>query len=269
MAEIGTALSPAACRAAANLLHAARRDLRPISELPTGLRPREPSEGYAIQQAFVAAEGGDLAGFKIGATSRAAQDYLTIDGPFFGCLFAAGVHESPAELSAGGFIFRLIEPEFAFRMGADLAPRQALYDRSEVAAAVASAHPAVEVVTSAFGRDWTRVGAPALIADNGVHGAFILGPACENWRGLDLAAHRVTLLRNGNKEGDGVGANALGHPLDALAWLANQGVLGGRGLKAGDVVTTGVVTPFIYVDAGDRVTADFGAFGEVNLRFTV
>ncbi len=66
-----------------------------------------------------------------------------------------------------------------------------------------------------------------------------------------------------------MGANALGHPLDALAWLANQGVLGGRGLKAGDVVTTGVVTPFIYVEAGDRVTADFGALGEVNLRFTV
>ena len=268
MTEIVTALSPAACREAANLLHAARRGLRPISGLPTRLRPREPSDGYAIQEAFVTAEGGDLAGFKIGATSRAAQDYLTIDGPFFGCLFAAGVHESPAELSAGGFIFRLIEPEFAFRLGADLAPRRTVYGRGE-AAAVASAHPAVEVVTSAFGRDWTRVGAPALIADNGVHGAFILGPACADWRGLDLAAHRVTLHRNGREEGDGAGANALGHPLDALVWLANQGVLEGRGLKAGDIVTTGVVTPFIYVEAGDRVTADFGALGEVNLRFTV
>ncbi len=60
----------------------------------------------------------------------------------------------------------------------------------------------------------------------------------------------------------------LGHPLNALAWLADQGVLGGRGLKAGDLVTTGLVTPFVYAEPGDEVRADFGALGEVRLRFT-
>ena len=60
----------------------------------------------------------------------------------------------------------------------------------------------------------------------------------------------------------------LGHPLNALAWLADQGVLGGRGLKAGDLVTTGLVTPFVYAEPGDEVRADFGGLGEVRLRFT-
>ena len=269
MSETETTLSPTACRAAAGLLHAARRDVRAISALPGGLRPQSAAEAYAIQDALFEQSGAELTGFKIGCTSQAAQDYLATDGPFYGCMSHESVRESPAELSAGGFIFRLIEPEFAFRLGADLPARRAAYGRGETAAAVASAHPAIEVINSAFGQDWTRAGAPALIADNGVHGAFVLGPACADWRALDLAAHRVTLLRNGCEEGDGVGANALGHPLDALAWLANQGALGGRGLKVGDVVTTGVVTPFIYVEAGDRVTADFGALGEVSLRFTV
>ncbi len=93
----------------------------------------------------------------------------------------------------------------------------------------------------------------------------------------DYARHRVHIwpdlshkgtFHNGTEAGRGRGANALGHPLNALAWLADQGVLGGRGLKAGDLVTTGLVTPFVYADAGDEVRADFRELGEARLRFT-
>ena len=45
-------------------------------------------------------------------------------------------------------------------------------------------------------------------------------------------------------------------------------MLGGRGLLAGDLVTTGVVTPIIYAEPGEEVRADFGALGEARLRFT-
>ena len=92
-------------------------------------------------------------------------------------MFRERVHDSPAELAAGDFAFRLIEPEFAFRLGADLPARDAAYDREEVGRAVASLHPAFEVVTSAYGAAWTGLSAPALVADNAVHGAFVPGPA--------------------------------------------------------------------------------------------
>ncbi len=108
--------------------------------------------------------------------------------------------------------------------------------------------------------------APALIADNAIHGAFVLGPGTEDWRNLDLAAHEVVFAKDGAEVGRGVGANALGHPLNALAWLADQGVLGGRGLKAGDLVTTGLVTPFAYAEAGEQLHADYGPLGAVELR---
>lgn len=261
-------MSPEARARAAALLLAARRDRRPIPDLPEDCRPHDLAEAYGIQDALAAAAGGVPAGFKVAATNRAAQDYLGIDAPFHGRLFAAGVHESPATLSRGGFIFALVEPEFAFRMGAGLPARAAPYGRDEVAGAVASAHPAIEVVTCAFGEAWTRVGAPALAADNAVHGAFVLGPPCPGWRGLDLAAHSVRLRRNGRAEGAGTGANALGHPLDVLAWLADAGVRAGRGLEAGDLITTGVVTPFLYAEAGDSFVADFGVMGEVEVRFS-
>jgi 2-keto-4-pentenoate hydratase len=261
-------LSPAARRRAAALLLAARQECRPIPTLPEACRPDDLAEAYGIQAAYLAASGATLAGFKVAATNRKVQDLLGIAEPFSGCLLREHVHGSPAELAAGQFVFRLIEAEFALRLGADLPARDAAYAQAEVAAAVASLHPAFEVVTSAYGAAWTGAGAPALVADNAIHGAFVLGPGLADWRGLDLAAHPVTLFHNGQGAGRGRGANALGHPLNALAWLADQGVLGGRGLLAGDLVTTGVVTPIIYVEAGEEVRADFGELGEVRLWFS-
>ena len=76
------------------------------------------------------------------------------------------------------------------------------------------------------------------------------------------------LARRGQEEGRGRGANAYGHPLDALAWLAGQAPAGGRGLRAGDIVTTGVVTAFLQAEAGDTLAADFGALGEIQLDIT-
>jgi len=264
-------VTPTQAEQAADLLLAARSGRRPIAILPESCRPANLDQGYAVQQALVArlaARRGEAVGFKIGATSAKAQAFLGVSEPFSGRILAAGVAESPASLSVADFIFCLIEPEFALSMASDLPPRAAPYGEAEVADAVAAVHPAIEVVTSAFGKAWSGAGAPALIADNGVHGAFVLGPACEDWRSLDLVHHAVRLSVNGEMVGEGVGANALGGPLTALTWLANQQSAVGRGLLAGDLVTTGVVTDFVEVTAGDLVQADYGVLGVLRVSFT-
>ncbi len=266
-------LSSEACGRAAELLLAARRELSPISALSEALRPTTAAEGYAIQAASRAARGGALAGFKIGATSQVVQTLLATEEPFHGCLFADAVHDSPAILSAGDTNFRLIEPEFAFRLGTDLPARKVPYGRAELAEAIVSLHPAFEVVTSAFGAAWTGAGLAQLIADNGVHACVVLGPATADWQDLDLAAQEVVFASDGAEVGRGRGANALGHPLNALAWLADLGVLADpvtqirRGLRAGDLITTGLVTPFAYAEAGTTWRADFGVLGAVELSF--
>ncbi len=252
---------------AAALLLAARRARRPIEALPDDCRPATLVEGYLAQDAFVALSGGAVAGFKIGATSAKAQAFLGIDAPFAGCVLKDDLHDSPAVLAAARFPFRLIEPEFAFRLGRDLAPRANGYTPEEVAAAVAELHPAIELVTSGL-QDWRRQGVASLIADNGVNAALILGPACADWRELDLPRHEVTLRVNGEPAGTGVGGNALGGPLTALAWLVDHRARRGQGVAAGQVVTTGVVTEFVELDAGDEAVADFGPLGEVRLAFT-
>jgi 2-oxo-3-hexenedioate decarboxylase/2-keto-4-pentenoate hydratase len=109
------------------------------------------------------------------------------------------------------------------------------------------------------------VGTPSLIADNACHAAWICGPLVKDWRGLDLAAQKVRLIINGEVKGEGTGAAVLGHPLNALTWLANALNARGLGLRAGDCITTGVTTDIYLAGPGDRVVADFGSVGIVEL----
>ena len=67
------------------------------------------------------------------------------------------------------------------------------------------------------------VGAAQLIADNACADYFVLGPpAPDGWQSIDLAAHRVTGRVNDGAPREGVGANVLGDPREALAWLVNE-----------------------------------------------
>ena len=254
-----------AARAAA-LLRQARAEGVALACLPADCRPSDAAEGYAIQQAFVDASPGRPAGYKIGATSARAQDFLQTDGPFYGRVLASDLHDSPASFDPRSYLFCLIEPEFAFRIGRTLESRPRPFEDAEIAEAVTAVMPAIEVVTSAFSQ-WQDQGAPSLIADNGVDGALVLGSSHRNWRDLDLARHRVTLTINGEFKGEGRGKNALGHPLTALTWLVNKLSSQRLSLDAGQIVTTGVVTPFELAAPGDRIVADFGLLGQVETGF--
>ena len=68
-------------------------------------------------------------------------------------------------------------------------------------------------------------------------------------------------------KGEGFGRDTLGGPLTALTWVINHQVAMGRGMAAGEIVTTGVVTPFLEVEPGDVALADFGALGQASVCF--
>jgi len=63
----------------------------------------------------------------------------------------------------------------------------------------------------------------------------------------------------------GRGANALGDPRIALAWLANELVRHGRRLEAGDLVITGTCVVPVPVAEGQQVVVDFGVLGTVSV----
>ena len=250
---------------AADLLWDCWQNGRRLQSIPEEVRPHTRDEGYAVQAALESRSAGPLFGWKIAATSIAGQKHINVTGPLAGRLLREKVSSSGAELPFGVNHMKVAEAEFAFRMGRDLEPRPHSYSVDEVLDAVATLHPAIEVPDSRFD-DFTIVGAPQLIADNACAHLFVLGPPAEtDWRSLDLIEHRA-IGTAGNLTREGKGANVLGDPRVALAWLVNE--LSGLGitLKAGEVVTTGTCLVPLPIEPRVEVTADFGTLGSVSAR---
>ncbi|MEE8171537.1 MAG: fumarylacetoacetate hydrolase family protein, partial [Alphaproteobacteria bacterium] len=237
---------------AATLIWRNWRNHSRIGALPESCRPRTVAEGYRAQAELGGLSGWPAVGWKIAATSAAGQKHIGVDGPLAGRLFEGKLHTSGAELSCGHLHMAVVEAEFVFRMADDLPARGRDYSPQEVVAATAALHLGIEVPDSRF-EDFTVVGAPQLIADNACTEFFVLGEAApESWRDLDLAGHHVSVTINGESAAEGSGANVLGDPRRALAWLANDRVIQGAPLRAGDIVTTGTCIVPAAIKAGDH-----------------
>ena len=254
-----------AARAGA-LLWQAWRDGRQIDALPADCRPGTVEQAYAAQDELASSAGLAVAGYKIGATNARVQARFGVDAPFSGRLFADFVGESPLSVPPGRVNFHTVEPEFDFVMGRALAPRATPYTREEVRESVASVHPAIEVPDSRY-TDWLSMTATDLIADNAIAGLLCLGPAAEEGLAHDLATQPVIVRVNGALASEGAGRNVLGDPWNVLVWLANHLSARDMTLEAGHIVTTGSATDIVQCRPGDTVTADFGALGEVEVRF--
>ena len=257
----------APAQAASDLLVRHWREGTVLDALPEPLRPATRIAGHAIQAQLERFSAQPLRGWKIAATSTAGQRHIGVDGPLAGRLLAEMVYPAGATLPFGANRMRVAEAEFAFRLGRDLPPRATPYTVAEVLEAVAALHLAIEVPDSRFA-DFATAGGPQLIADNACAHQFVLGPeAPASWRALDLAAHRVIGRVAGRLEREGIGANVLGDPRIALAWLANELSSLGITLAAGQVVTTGTCLVPMEIAPGDAVSADYGVLGRMEMRF--
>jgi 2-keto-4-pentenoate hydratase len=256
--------------AACEYLLELRRTRRPVAALPADVVPRTIAEGYEVQERLVRAlldrSGGRPVGYKVACTSELAQKALGVDGPFFGVLLSHSTHRSPATLPASEFTVRCPEVEFGFEMAADV-PAGPAHTAESIREYIGAALPSIEVVDHRY-HDWQAVGAPSLLADNAIHGAWVAGEPYSDWRALDFATHPTALVVNGGQTFPGSGAAVLGNPLTVVAWLANELPRFGRRLRRGDRVTTGVTTGIYLAEPGDRLAADFGPLGRVGLEFT-
>jgi 2-keto-4-pentenoate hydratase len=201
-------------------------------------------------------------GWKVAAAGAAARRWHKIDEPIRGRMFAGGLMQSPARLPAGRYRPCLVEPEIAFTLGRELPPRAKPYAPAEVAAAVATCHPAMEIAASAFGdTDWVRAPLGASVADNIAHAGLVLGEGRRDFGRFDLAGLRIDVWVDGKRHSTGQGATALGNPLFSLTWLVNSLGRDGLGVHPGEVVTTGLLTGLVVLQPGQRAEAFYGPFG--------
>jgi 2-oxo-3-hexenedioate decarboxylase/2-keto-4-pentenoate hydratase len=258
-----------ASEAAARELYAQHLAKRRLEGLPAGLWPADIAAAYAVQdrlQAHYFAAGERLAGWKVALTTPVMQKLVGVGHPCEGAIFESRVRTSPAALRAGDYVRIAVEAEIAVRLGRDLGPAGAPYDRAGVAEAVAQCMAAIELVDDRE-VDYKRLDGPLLIADNAFNFGCVLGPPVEDWRRLDLAGLAGRMRINGNVVGEGVGGDVMGHPFEALAFLANSLVRRGRPLAAGQIVMTGSIVATKWPKAGDEVVSEIDGLGEAHVRF--
>jgi len=195
--------------------------------------------------------------WKVGARTPDAEPFRA---PINEMTVFAGVDRLPASL----FQVIGIEAEIAYHFARDLPPRAEPYTRAEVLAAVASVHPAFEIVDTRFAGFGSQ-DPLSHMADQMNHGALVIGPAIADWRSLDPLTERVALDVDGKREVDTVGGNSAGDPVRLLVWMANIGARSFGGLHAGDVVTTGSCTGTLFVQPGSRSVAAYGTMGTIEL----
>ncbi|MFD1633656.1 2-keto-4-pentenoate hydratase [Haloplanus ruber] len=219
------------------------------------------ADGYAVQQAVLdrrANTEGPPVGYKVGFTAAAIQDELGVDEPAYGRVLAETVR-GEGRLD-DTLIEPKVEPELAFRLGAPLDPP---VTPADVLAATASVVPVVEVVDSRL-RDWA-VDAGSAVADNALAARVVQCGRAAAPTELDTELEAVSVRRNGERVATGIGADVLGGPTRVVAWLAETLADHGTRLAAGDLVSTGSLTPLVALDPGDTVEARFASLGSVTV----
>jgi 2-keto-4-pentenoate hydratase len=246
-----------------------RRNRAPLKTQPPLTAPRDEVEGYRVQRALhdlLLPGAGHLVGYKIGCTSKVMQQYLGIPHPCSGGVFERGVHGSGVRLRVADYVCVGVECEIAVRLGSDLPPAAAPFTDGDVAAAIGACLPAIEIVDDRYA-NWETLGAPTLIADDFFAAGCVLGEPVAGAAAPDLAAVTGVARINGKDAGRGRGADVLGHPHRALAWLANHLAAEGRGLHAGQIVLTGSLVKTIWLSAGDHVVMELEGLGRVEASF--
>ncbi|MBC7800656.1 MAG: 2-keto-4-pentenoate hydratase, partial [Gemmatimonadaceae bacterium] len=178
----------------------------------------------------------------------------------------AGLEPSPGHVLTELCTDQGVEAEICVRLAHDLPPRDPPYDADDILAAIASAHPAIEVLQSRF-VDVDKVDPLSNLADSLSHFGLVVGPAIADWRTIDLATEQVGLVVNGTEMKRRTG-NPAGDMLRLLVWLANTGAVWAGGLQAGQYVTTGSWTAKDFVPPGAEARVVFDRAGTATVRFS-
>jgi 2-keto-4-pentenoate hydratase len=245
-------------------LRTARHSGEKLTSYP-GPAPANMDEAFAIQSAVRTSIGWKLAGWKIGCTSQRAQKALNTDGPFPGPVYEERLFSSGSHVPTLSTNSRTTEPEIAFTLAADLTKRHEPWSVAEVLAAVSTIHPSIEIVNPRLPKGFSDV-VNWYVADGGLSHALVLGPGVGPLHPSEYAKITNRISINGQPKYEGISSNALGGPELALTWLANDLIKKGLHLRAGDVVTTGVITEVFETNIGDLVEAHYDLIGSVSVQ---
>jgi len=240
----------------------AHDECKPVDSLASTIGQLSVDQGYEVQAMVVEQrlqKGEKIIGWKVGSTSQAVMEQLKIGEPIFGCMTTGSHYSCLREVRASDFCKLAVEGEIAFVMGKPL--KGPGVTNSDVMMATAGIMGAVELVDSRI-KDWS-VNISEAVADNSLHAGVIMGPCIRALSDLDLRHEGVVMSKNGRLLASACGAEALGNPIDIVAWLANKLAEYERELKQGDIVLTGSLTKFFFVEPGDVMSVTYSNLGSI------
>ena len=255
---------------AASTLSVGRLGSVRMDGLPPEIRPRDEEDAYCVQEALHVLLGnsgiGNICGYKIGCTTPVMQKFLDINNPCAGAIFNSATNELSGSFKFDKLLHPGVECEMAVRLKADIPSTEAPHNRESVASAVGSVMAAIEIVDDRW-RDYKSVDTPTLIADDFFGAGCVLGPEIFEWENIDLSDVKGSMSINGTRVGSGMASDIMGHPFEALSWLANSMGARGQSLRAGEFVLLGSLVETKWVERGDVVTIEQQGVGAATARF--
>jgi len=260
-------------QAAAANLYDAERARRQINPLTLTHPEMTMDDAYAVQSAWVNRklenDGRTVVGYKIGLTSRAMQRVMKIETPDYGVLLDNMVFENNSNITASDFLDPQIEVELAFVLKERLFGENVTQE--QVMAATDYVIPAFELIAARSYRvhpdtGYTRTVLDT-ISDNAANAGIIMGGNKVKPKEIDLRWAGAIVKRNNVIEQTGLAAAVLDHPANGICWIAKRFAPHGIALEPGQILLSGSFTAPIKVKAGDHVTAEYGALGDLSVTF--
>lgn len=228
------------------------------------MEPFDLTAAYRLQGLAAARTQLIRCGTKIGATNVATQAFLGASGPIQGPIFSERILEPGASLMLDDTVLGA-ECELGFTIGKDFPEAEEALSRPALVDAIMDCFPAIEIAARRIPSP-IPLTASLVVADLCFAFAVVRGPSISNWRDIDLPSIRVTASVDGQLASEGTGADALGDPLTALAWLAGERAANGTPLRAGEIVVTGSCTGITPLKPGAHFIASFGQFASLDFH---
>ena len=212
-------------------------------------------EAYDVQDLVLERldPGGPRTAAKLGLTSRAKQQQMSVHEPIYGWYVGGSALDIGEPLDTGAWIQPRVEPEIAFLTGRRLAGPDVT--AAHVLAATSVVMPALDVLDSRYAG--YRFTLPDVVADDASAARYLLGRPV-GLEGIDLATVGCVFEHNDRLVATAAGAAVLDHPAAAVAWFVRKLAERGRELPAGSVVLAGALTAAVPLEPGDvaRLTID-------------
>jgi 2-keto-4-pentenoate hydratase len=221
---------------------------------------------YAVQARVAESRtlaGHRVVGRKIGLTSPSVQKQFGVFQPDFGVLFSDMMYASGEPVPLDRFLQPRVEAEVAFVLGRPLKNPDSTV--ADVLRATEFVLAAIEIVDSRV-EGWD-IRITDTVADNASSGAVVLGTTPYALTGLDLSEVAMLLEHEGEKVSSGTGADCMGSPVTAVAWLAREVARRGRPLAEGEIILSGALGPVVPVDAPGSYRARLDGMGSVDAVF--